>query len=57
MKSTEEKSTPETKINLNDLISDELIMLILNAIGYEERSWIPVVRKHLLDIELTLTQK
>lgn len=27
--------------------SDAVIMRILNAIGYEEESWIPIVRKNL----------
>lgn len=28
-------------------LSDEQIMRVLNAIGYEERSWIEYVRKHI----------
>ncbi len=28
-------------------LSDEQIMRVLNAIGYEERSWIEHVRKHM----------
>ena len=35
----------------SDEISDETIMKVLNAIGYEEESWIPVVREHLRKIE------
>lgn len=31
----------------SDEISDETIMKVLNAIGYEEKSWIPFVREHL----------
>lgn len=38
--------------NLNDLITDNMIMHVLNGIGYEERSWIPVVRKHLFEASL-----
>jgi hypothetical protein len=30
-----------------DSLSDEQIMRVLNAIGYEERSWIEVVRKNM----------
>ena len=30
----------------SDEISDETIMKVLNAIGYEEESWIPFVREH-----------
>jgi hypothetical protein len=30
-----------------DSLSDEQIMRVLNAIGYEERSWIDVVRKNM----------
>lgn len=30
----------------NPEISDETIMKVLNAIGYEEKSWIPFVREH-----------
>lgn len=29
----------------SDEISDETIMKVLNAIGYEEKSWITFVRK------------
>ncbi len=29
-------------------LSDEQIMRVLNAIGYEERSWIEHVRKHMV---------
>lgn len=28
-------------------LSDEQIMRVLNAIGYEERSWIEHIRKHM----------
>lgn len=42
-KSDENVGSPE--------ISDETIMKVLNAIGYEEESWIPVVREHLRKIE------
>ncbi len=35
----------------SDEISDETIMRILNAIGYEEESWIPEVRRHLKETE------
>lgn len=38
--------------NLNDLITDNMIMHVLNGVGYEERSWIPVVRKHLFEASL-----
>lgn len=31
--------------------SDAVIMRILNAIGYEEESWIPIVRKNLETME------
>lgn len=31
--------------------SDAVIMRILNAIGYEEESWIPIVRKNLKAME------
>lgn len=31
--------------------SDAVIMRILNAIGYEEESWIPIVRKNLEALE------
>lgn len=31
--------------------SDAVIMRILNAIGYEEESWIPIVRKNLEAME------
>lgn len=31
--------------------SDAVIMRILNAIGYEEESWIPIVRKNLKVME------
>lgn len=30
-----------------DSLSDEQIMRVLNAIGYEERSWIESVRKNM----------
>jgi hypothetical protein len=30
-----------------DSLSDEQIMRVLNAIGYEERSWIEFVRKNM----------
>ena len=35
----------------NPEISDETIMKVLNAIGYEEKSWIPFVREHLRKTE------
>lgn len=31
--------------------SDEVIMKIMNAIGYEEKTWIEVVRKNLKRLE------
>lgn len=31
----------------NNTLSDETIMLILNCIGYEEKSWVEFVRKEL----------
>lgn len=41
--------SPEQE-DLNDLITDSMIMHVLNGIGYEERSWIPVVRRHLAEV-------
>lgn len=40
--------SPEPE-DLNSLITDDMIMHVLNGVGYEERSWIPVVRKHLAE--------
>lgn len=45
----DEGTEPTGPENLNDLITDSMIMHVLNGIGYEERSWIPVVRKHLAE--------
>lgn len=38
--------------DLNSQIADSMIMHVLNAVGYEERSWIPVVRRHLAERSL-----
>lgn len=38
--------------DLNSQITDSMIMHVLNAVGYEERSWIPVVRRHLAERSL-----
>ena len=48
----DEGTEPTEPENLNDLITDNMIMHVLNGVGYEERSWIPVVRKHLFEASL-----
>lgn len=44
---TKKMTKKESKENQmkSDEISDETIMKVLNAIGYEEKSWITFVRK------------
>ena len=54
-KEAKDIDTPENEEKRNsqksDEISDETIMKVLNAIGYEEESWIPEVRRHLKETE------
>ena len=46
-----EKGATEQKAIDEANPSDAVIMRILNAIGYEEESWIPIVRKNLKAME------